>query len=184
LAAICANCGSAVGTMRRLRGATLCESCERRESQQRQTATEEMEALIAQALAAPDPSAVVSQLPAVVARTGLSGPQVDREMNRAVRQMIERALEDEYLTEEEEAAINRAINALGFDQDRAGRVLGDLANRFVIARVNAGRLPELPSSSVMLKPGETAHLEITAHLMKEVVTARRRRSFGSPTVTW
>ena len=45
----------------------------------------------------------------------------------------------------------------------------EFGGRFVIARINAGRLPVVEQPSIILKRGETAHLEVPAALMKEVV---------------
>jgi hypothetical protein len=182
MAAICMNCGNALGMGRRLRGAALCQGCERDQQAAREAATVELKTAIREAIASDEPAAVASRLPAIAQRSGLSPAQLSHETERAIRESVEQALEDEHLTEAEERRIDAAVSALGVPEARVAAVLGDLASRFIIARVNAGRMPEVDDSVVMLKKGEIAHYQVAAALMKEVTHRETRGGYSGVSI--
>lgn len=81
-------------------------------------------------------------------------------------------LEDDLLSTEEEQRWQEVGDALGVTQaDLNGTAFKGLLVRLTIARINDGRLPEVPAGEahLMAKRGETVHLETAAALMKEVV---------------
>lgn len=81
---------------------------------------------------------------------------------------LDRALDDDYLTPEEDERLWALMTALGFDSEVLGE-LGDYLPRVFVARANAGRLTEQDDCQLLLKRGEVAYLEWSASLMKEKV---------------
>jgi hypothetical protein len=65
--------------------------------------------------------------------------------------------------------MNRVANALLIEQSTFESTFGDLMPRLFVARANAGRLPVLASSRIILRRNEVAHLDAHADLMKEVI---------------
>jgi hypothetical protein len=128
-------------------------------------------------LHAEDPGSIVEQLPAIAGRTGFEPAELDRLTDEMVRGMVVDVLADEHLTEQEERSLDAAVTALGLSEERVARIVGDLSSQYVIARVNAGRLPTIQATQIMLKKAETAHYEVAAALMKEVVHRETRGGY-------
>jgi hypothetical protein len=93
-----------------------------------------------------------------------------RHRSAAVAALVDysnRLLADDSITEAEEARWQEVSSALGVGMADAP----DLQTRFAVARINDGRLPELPAggSKLMAKRGETVYVEVPAVLLKEVI---------------
>lgn len=131
-----------------------------------------------QTFGAADPSGIVRQLAEIAPQTGLSPQELNDVAAQMVREKVEEVLNDEHLTEEEERGLDAAVSALGVPRESLEASIGDLQSRFIVARVNAGRLPELPDSPVMLKRNEVAHYAVAARLMKEVVHRETRGGYS------
>jgi hypothetical protein len=82
-----------------------------------------------------------------------------------------RLLADDVLTEAEEARWQAVSEALDVGMADTGDHGGHLQTRFAVARINDGRLPQLPAgrSKLMAKRGEIVYVEVPAVLLKEVV---------------
>jgi len=182
MADLCARCGKAIG-YRRLLGATLCGDCSAAEKAERAAALAEYQSLSA-AVADPrtDPATIGSNLPAVAERAGLDR-QKARDLNwRALLGAFEEALADEVVTAVEEERLGLVATALGFDHGDLERAIAAFEEKLFIARVNDGRIPVLHSPVILLKRGETAHLQTDAALLKEV--AIREYKGGSQGVSF
>jgi len=96
------------------------------------------------------------------------------------RRVAEEALADDILSLEEEQNLLALGNSLGIDGERLRGEFRDLFHRLMVARVNDGRLPELPPEdvSLLLKRGEVAHAVVAAELMKEVAIREYRGGGG------
>ena len=86
----------------------------------------------------------------------------------AFRAVGHRVLADDYLSEQEDAELGEALEALGFSQADLEGPLRDVSIQVMIARANAGRLEAKAPQRVMVKRGEEVYLEVPASLMKEV----------------
>jgi zinc-ribbon domain len=90
----------------------------------------------------------------------------------ALKAFSDRLLADDVLSAAEESRWQAVGDALGVTQaDLALPELEGLLVHLMIARINDGRLPEVAADQarLMVKRGETVHLETPAALMKEVV---------------
>ena len=169
MASICSVCGTKLPMLGRLTGASLCRSCDAEAKQARQTATEDYNQLLSQLTNAPERVAELQPLLSPVAeRADLRGEQLTQLHYTALESLLERALDDDHLTADEEERINDIVNALDIASTFWTR-FATWKPRVFVARCNDGRLPVLPSPSIMLKKEEVAHMETDAALMKEVV---------------
>jgi hypothetical protein len=103
---------------------------------------------------------------------GLVDPRHRSEAHSALLAFSERLLADDLLSTTEEARWQGVGDALGVSQaDLNQPEFKGLLVRLTIARINDGRLPEVPAGQahLMAKRGEIVHLETAAALMKEVI---------------
>lgn len=179
--AACAVCGGKLGLGRRLSGRDECETCERRRLGEQTQAREELQAAV-MAVATSRDSSRMALLPAIAERSGTTTMDLRGMKLEALRQMAATAVEDEYLTKEEEKGLEGAAESLGLEKEDFVEALGPYGNRLLIARVAAGRLPVLDQASIILKPGETPHIEVAARLMKEVVHREMRGGYSGVSI--
>lgn len=182
MAAVCAVCGAKLNFGQRLSGKTLCDQHRAEEDARiaaeaaaRAEATQEYVAVASSTVS--DPSAV-ERLPAIVARAGFTDADRLRANAEALAGIMGNAIGDEYLSEEEEASINRTMVALQMSEAEVSDVIRRFGTGLLIARLNAGRLPVLPDSAIFLKPNEVAHVQVDAMLMKEVAHRETRGGFS------
>jgi hypothetical protein len=109
------------------------------------------------------------QLRAAASAAGLRERKAEQLADQAFRRLIERALADDLLTEDEEEELLAAGAEVGVDNAALNERFFDLLQRMIIGGANAGRLPVVPNPHVMAKRDEEVHLELPAQLMKEVV---------------
>lgn len=166
--AACQVCGGKLGFSRRLAGRGECESCEQRRLGERAQATDELRAAVT-AVATTGDSWRMALVPAIAERAGTTWTDLREMKLEAIREMARTAVEDELLSEEEERRLENAATSLELKEEDFLEALGPYGTRILIARAAAGRLPVEDRPSILLKPGEIAHLEIPAGLMKEVV---------------
>jgi hypothetical protein len=103
---------------------------------------------------------------------GLADPRHRSEAHSALLAYSERLLADDLLSTTEEARWQEVGDVLSVGQaDLNQRDFKGLLARLTIARINDGRLPEVPAGQarLMAKRGEIVHLETAAVLMKEVI---------------
>jgi hypothetical protein len=179
LAAQCATCGTKLGFRRRLGGETRCEGCQARSDDEQTAAINAYRTAVASMVTGTD---VDSTLPDLARRAGLEGAALTAENITVVRRLIERAVDDEYLTVGEEAAIASVVERLGFTPGDLREALDVHGSRLAIARAAAGRLPHVAQPSIILKRGEEAHLEVEAQLMKEVVHRETRGGYAGVSI--
>jgi hypothetical protein len=102
----------------------------------------------------------------------LADPRHRTDAHAALRAFSDRLLADDVLTIDDEGRWAQVGDALGVSQaDLNGADFKGLPVHMTIARINDGRLPEVPAghARLMAKRGEIVHLETGASLMKEVV---------------
>ena len=102
----------------------------------------------------------------------LADPRHRTDAHAALLAFCNRLLADDVLTPADEARVTQAGDALGVSRaDLNSAEFRGLVMHMTIARINDGRLPEVPAghARLMAKRGETVHLETGAALMKEVV---------------
>jgi hypothetical protein len=96
-------------------------------------------------------------------------------LHKALRAFIDLILADDVVTDEEEARANRIIDALGIDELDLKTNLIDVGARFIVARANDNRLPELDSvSTVLLQPSEIGHLVAQGAALVKTTVIRER----------
>lgn len=102
---------------------------------------------------------------------GLADRRSKTMAREALTAYSERLLVDDVLSHDEETHWEEVCDALGCTSELAEPEFRALTARIWIAEINDGRLPELApgQSHLLLKRGETVHLETGAALVKEVV---------------
>ncbi len=168
MAGSCQRCGAAFGFMDRARGRTVCVPCQKVQQQERAQAKQAYTGLLRQAalgtVAADDVAADVAAWRAAAALA----PADLANLNLQVwREAVETVLADDIVTQAEEDRLNSLGRLLRVDPPALVALAPDLAGRLMVARINDGRLPRVAVPKILLKRGETAHMEIQASLMKE-----------------
>lgn len=97
---------------------------------------------------------------------------------QAVTGLIASAIEDSYLTEVEEQTFLRGVSQLDLNEEDVQQAVSPYRNSFVIARLNAGRLPTISDPVIFLKRNEIAHAQVEASLLKEVVHRESRGGYS------
>lgn len=178
MSAECAVCGVKLGIGRRLGGKTLCETHEAEENARLEAEAEARAAARAEyvraVVAVSSSPGVASRLPELAAKAGLGDDARVAAAVDGVSQALVAAIEDEYLTEDEETSINQALAILKLPESAIAEITKRHGNGILIARLNAGRLPVLAEPAVFLKPREVAHVQVAADLLKEVVHRETR----------
>ncbi len=108
--------------------------------------------------------------------TGLKSRKLARLNQAAYRALLERTLEDDLLTAEEEDELGLVGEVLEAVTPDGSAFPLDLAGRFMVARINDGRMPIESEPKLIAKPGETVYFELRASLMKEVIHREYRGS--------
>ena len=174
MAAVCETCGAKLGIGRRLGGNDQCESCEDREgaeavaAQQARAHARANYQARAERIAFEDGGGV-TRLRALAEQAGLDRDEVAQAHLDAYRMLLAKAIDDEFLTDDEERALDRTSSLLELPGDEQAAAVKSHGNRLWIARMNAGRMTPIPHASISLKPGEEAYLEVATKLLKEVV---------------
>lgn len=169
MASTCATCGAELTFFSKLLGKKNCSSCGKEEQRARSAAEAEYEDTLDK-LVGPDASIeeIAPRLSDLAKQAGLSGSKLEKLNESSLRWYLQKALEDDYLTEEEEQRMSAIAGALGIDQAAFDAKFDDMKPQLVVARVNDGRLPELPNPQIILKKNEVAHISANASLIKEV----------------
>lgn len=182
MASTCSVCGTSLGFGRRLSGKSLCETHEaelgaRQKVQAAARAVAAHEYAAVAASIVKDPNAV-QRLPAIAARAEMTEDARRRANALALAGLLAAAIDDAYLSEEEENALNRAVKQLELTDEEVVKAVGPRAKDAAYARLNAGRLPILEDPAIFLKPKEVAHLQVDAALLKEVVHRESRGGYS------
>jgi hypothetical protein len=125
----------------------------RAEADRKSAATRHQE-LLSQLVAGADVETVEPALRAAALAAGLTEEDQRRLRTAALRSITESAVADQLLTQDESARLDRLATGLGITL--GGLVASDpnLRKRIFVATVNAGRLPEVSSPTLMAKKGE------------------------------
>jgi hypothetical protein len=171
MAAICERCGLSLGSLDRLLGRRVCSSCQRQAVADYKTELE---------MALRSATSTLELGPRLAPLRAALPTRTARELEiEAFRSYLDHALKDDVLSAEEEARLNDLMRALGIDEETFQREFADYTPRLLVARINDGRLPEVPPerSNVILKKGEVVHVQAPATLLKE--TTIRKASYSS-----
>ena len=178
MARYCGNCGASLSRWQQVLGRTKCSACAAEEATAQREAANRYPALLTQAF---EPEADLDTLHNVLADTAtqarLPSTRVRSMHAQAFRDFALRALDDDILSEEEETRLLQISDVLSITQAELETKFPDLLHRLMVARVNDGRLPTLPSCSLLLKKNEIPHLETGATLMKEVAVREYRGGY-------
>jgi hypothetical protein len=165
--------------LRRFTGKSLCDSCEAQRKRARQAAAQEYRSLLADLTAAPDRVAELEPMLRPAAQGAeLPGEELTRLNQGAFEAYLERALEDDYLTVDEEATMNNLAGALDISQSTFESRFAAWMPRLLVARCNDGRLLSIASPHIVLKKSEVAYMETSAALMKKVVHREYRGGYS------
>jgi hypothetical protein len=86
----------------------------------------------------------------------------------------DQVLADDLVTQEEEDHLAELLEAAtGSATIPLGSKFHEIGRRVAIASANAGRLPEIEPQHLIVKKGELVHVEVQAHLQKEVTISHR-----------
>jgi hypothetical protein len=175
----CQRCGAALGFLGKVRGQALCGACQKLLDQQQAQARDAYAGLVRQAALGMVP---VEHVAVDVAKWRAAAAMNQADLanlnTRIWREALETVLADDLVTQVEEDRLSALQTVIGPESITAQGLGADLLGRFLIARINDGRLPELAVPKILLKKGERAHLEVQANLMKEVVERETRGSYS------
>ena len=118
---------------------------------------------------------VLPQIPSAAAASGLTGRNLRNVNERAFTEYAEAALADGSLTMHEYVTFHGIATALSVEPST------DQTRLALIAAVNGGLLPAV-QSQLITEPGEDAHFETRASLMKEVVQREFRAGYSGVSV--
>jgi hypothetical protein len=111
--------------------------------------------------------------------------QQQEEAEQQVFAYAEQALADDIITEQEEDhLVDLVVAATGSPNIALESKFHEVGRRILIAKANAGRLPEVEDPEVMAKPGEIVHAEVGAALKKEVTLSHREFKGGGAGVSF
>lgn len=119
-----------------------------------------------------------SALSVLASQTGLSAAELAETNTATFATYLARAVGDDLLTPEEENHVNQLVQVLGIDLQGFYRENSDLARHALIAEANGGLLPQVASSRLMRKKGETVHLEVQATLLKDVTIRQSQGGYS------
>ena len=175
----CTRCGKTLGWFEHTYPGTTCKACNEAVAAEHERACRDFrDVLSAISQEQGDRQSLLLTLHEKEPLTGLSPETIAGEKQACFRTCAERALLDDIITEEEEHSLTDLASAFDIQQDDLRTGLRDLLNRFVIARVNDGRMPELHTSQLITKKGEHVHLETDASLLKEVTDREYRGGYS------
>jgi hypothetical protein len=173
--ATCQRCGTSLGLVARFTGRTVCPGCAARPALQQEVALVALEGRLSQVADGSIDDEGLAQIPLLMARSQLSAEQLGPMRHTALRAFIDRILADDVITDEEEARANRIIDALQIEETDFNTNLIDVNARFIVARANDNRLPELESvSAILLRPGEIGHFVVSPTALTKTTVIRER----------
>jgi hypothetical protein len=121
------------------------------------------------------PGDVAGLLPAAPADVSLLPSKEQHSLrSSAFLAYADNVLRDDRITVEEEASVRAVAYKLGIEQHEFETEFRDTLRRLAIAKLNDGRLDQLPEPRLITKRGEVVHAELTASLMKEVAVREWR----------
>ena len=133
------------------------------------------------ARAAAGDSAALARLPAAVAesRRFFGERKFEKKRMEVLQFAIRATIQDDILSGVEENHLNHMLYALGVQLSSLQDKDPELWEELYIARINAGRLPQVGNPGSVMRQGEIAHGAFEVALMKEVtVRGWRGRSSG------
>lgn len=179
MADTCGRCGAALSLIDRVKGQGLCGTCLQAQKKERENARNWYYGLVRQAALG---TVVVADVAADVvkwrAAAAMSPADLTNLNIQIWREAMESVVADDIVSQVEEDRLNSLGELIGVDY-LTPTVLGpDLGGRLMIARINDGRLPVVAVPKILLKKAETAHFEVQAALMKEVIERETRGAYS------
>jgi hypothetical protein len=113
-----------------------------------------------------------TDLDQLIQQAGYSASELAKLRSSAFLKYAERMLADDILSAEEEESLAATAHFFGVTDIQAQ--YPSLLTRLIVARVNDGRLPVMPSPRLLTKAGEQVHAETEAQLLKEVAVREYR----------
>jgi hypothetical protein len=166
--ATCSSCGKNLGIVDRFERNPVCSACRERDARARADARTRYRSLLGTASATSDLTGLARSL-SDLEPTANWGPGEAEELKADFcSRLVQGAIADGLLSEAEESQLTWAAATLGVGYAVMLSQHPDLSADATIARVNAGRLPVVPAPSILLKRGETDHLETDVQLLKSV----------------
>jgi len=186
----CAHCGKSVGKPRDADG-YLCPHCghpgpwastDQAEAweladQTRRGARERYESILKRIISEGPTDALSSTLRETVPLTGYDAGEIQHLTVGELLAFAHSAVEDSILTDAEENRLVALVPALNLSWEELWLADPGLRDKLVIASANAGRLPTVKTPDLLVKAGETVHLEAPASLMKEVTLREFRGGY-------
>jgi hypothetical protein len=176
VAEACARCGKALALVDRMQGHALCARCTQAVHAERLAARAQYASLLysvgVSGAASPQ---VWTEIEQVRALAGFEPHELATANRSAFGSVAEAILADDLVTPDEEARLAMLGYALGLSLAHLGPEIGA---RYLIAQINAGRVPVVGQPGIILKKAEIAHLEMPATLLKEVVDRQMRGGYS------
>jgi hypothetical protein len=184
VSAVCVDCGTHLPLPRRLLRHVRCPDCEARHDAevavdlQRKEAAHDAglqayTATLGQLRLGVDMAAVSSRIAAAAAAVSLSQAEIHALNEKAFADYLGEALADDVITRDEDVMLGAVGQRLGV------RMTVDQWGRYVVAAANAGLLPVVQPSQIMLNAGEASHLELSVRMLTKRVITERRTNYNS-----
>ena len=173
----CQRCGTGFGFVDRTRGRLLCSECQTQQDQDRaQTKQAYATALRGAAMGLVVADNTASEVARLRDAAALPPAELASLNAQVWRETIESLVADDILSQAEFDRLESIAELMGGSIWKS--MPPELFTRQYIARINGGWLPAVPAPTLLLKRGETAHLEMRVALMTEVVDRVRRGSYS------
>lgn len=114
----------------------------------------------------------ISQLSNYVSENKLSDKQIKPYAHKAFKKHYAIVMKDDLLTDEEVASLDRVYRFLQPEQVMVQKELNEIARRINLREIQLGKLPQTPTSTIVLKKNEIAHFVVGANLLEERVVSR------------
>ena len=173
----CQGCGTRFGFIDRAHGRVLCAACQSQQDQLQAHARDEYASMLRQAalglVSASDISADAAKWRATSA---LAPAELATVNARVWQETVEGHLADDIVSPAEQERLESMNILMGGAMWQA--LPAALLTRHMVARINGGWLPTVSAPTLLVKKGETAHLEIRVALIEEIIDRVRRGGYA------
>lgn len=180
----CVDCGSKLPLPRRIVGRDRCHRCQERFEAAQAAERERLAAERAERIEAYEEvldqlrpgtriGVILSRIAAAKELSGLGPEDLDGLHNACLARFFEQVLADDVITADEDRALANIAAGL------ARAVPPEWANRYHLARCNAGLLPRDPAPEIFLEAEEIAYWRAGVALLKETTVSEYRTNFHS-----
>ena len=180
----CIDCRTHLPLSRRLLRHVRCPECEEkhdravaadleRKKAQHDAGLNAYSATLGQLRLGVDLRVVLPRIAATASVVALSDAEIKALNERAFASYLGEATADDVITREEDTMLGAVGQGLGI------RMTADQWARYQVAAANAGLLPVVSQSQIMLDGDEASHVEIPVRLLTKRVITERRTNFNS-----